>query len=786
MTLDQETSPTAVGIGASLQRPDGIAKVRGEFEYAPDLLQEGMLWGATRRSEYPYARLVRVNLNPAKEMPGVIAVLGAWDVPDNRFGAINNDQPVLADDFVRYVGEPIAIVAAVDLETARRAAAAIDIEYEPHIPLTDASEALKAGKIYRHVKYTYGDPSVIGDVQVEGTYTTARQDHSFMAPDAGIARPDGHDGVEIIGATQWVHADRPQIAAALGLPPEKVLVRNTGIGGSFGGRVSMTWQIHGALLAMHTGKPVKFLYSRKETFHARYHRHPSQIWIRHHATRDGVLVKVEARLLYEGGPYSHTSAAGIGNGCSLIQGPYRIPNAEIEGWAVGTNNGMCGPLRGFGVLQAIFACESNMTKLARELKMDGAKLRAKNALRHGDHWIFRQVQDRPTPVAEIIKQCEAMPLPPLLPDNHRNIHPVYLPGGIASPSRKEDIKRGVSLCAGAKNVCLSEGAPVNSTALITLRDGIATIDCAAAEVGQGFVTIACQIVQTVLGTSTVHINQPDTNMPPAATTDGSQQTVTSGTVVQITAKKLKERFLKFFAREHDLDPNKLDMKNDCVVDQNNKSIMSIADAGMGLVFRATERFDQRNTRAIEDESDKPVHVTIGFSANRTVVDVDIELGLVKVVQMDIVHDIGKIINPMQVQGQVEGGAVQGMGLGLMESLIAEKGYLMNPDWRSYHIPTIIDAPTIHSDFVCHPEPGYDYGWKGIGELPHVQAPASVVAAIRDATGLDLPFAPAIPEYVSNIAESDDVIVPSGSSGGDRRGPWKVPPPPYDQGPWVSK
>lgn len=349
------------------------------------------------------------------------------------------------------------------------------------------------------MKYTHGDPGVMGAVQVEGEYCTARQDHSFMAPDAGLARPDGKGGIDVIGATQWVHADRAQIAFALGLPEEKVLVRNSGVGGSFGGRVSMTWQIHGALLAMHTGRPVKFLYTRQEAFHARYHRHPSRIWVRHHATRDGKLVKLEARLLYQGGPYSHTSAAGIGNGCTLIQGPYRIPNASIEGWAVGTNDGMCGPLRGFGVVQAIFACESNLDRLARELGMDPAELRAKNALRRGDRWIFNQVQDRPTPVEELVETCRAKPLPPPLPEDGREVHPVRLPGGVGTPTRPKHLRRGIALNAAAKNVYLSEGAPVNATAMVTLRDGVATVDCAAAEVGQGFVTIARQIVQSTLG-----------------------------------------------------------------------------------------------------------------------------------------------------------------------------------------------------------------------------------------------------------------------------------------------
>jgi CO/xanthine dehydrogenase Mo-binding subunit len=537
---------------------------------------------------------------------------------------------------------------------------------------------------------------------------------------------------------------------------------------------------------MHTGRPVKFRYSRQEAFHARYHRHPSRIWIRHHADRDGKLVKLEARLIYEGGPYSHTSAAGIGNGSTLIQGPYHIPNAVIEGWAVATNNGMCGPLRGFGVVQAIHACESNMNKLARELGMDPIELRKKNALARGDRWIFNQVQDRPTPVRELIDTCRAMPMPESLPKDGSKIHPVRLPGGVATPSRPRHIRRGVALSAAVKNVCLSEGAPVNSTAMVTLRDGVATVDCAAAEVGQGFVTIVRQIVQSTLGVLDVRLNDADTNMPPAATTDGSQQTVTSGTVVQIAAQTVKERFLRFYAREHGLDMNELDCREGFVVDRSGKRLASIAEAGMGLIFRATERFAQRTTRPVDDlSSDDPVHVTFAFSANRTVVDVDVELGLVKVVQMDVVHDAGNVVNPLQAHGQIEGGAVQGMGLALMETLVAEGGHLMNPNWRSYHIPTIVDAPTINSKFVCHPEPAYFYGWKGLGELPHVQAPPAVLAAVRAATGLDLPAAPATPDYVSGVLDADRAMALDAEPGDGRRGPWKAPPPPRDNGPWAA-
>lgn len=772
MTEGERNAPGVVGVGTSPVRPDAHQKVRGEFEYAPDLMEEGMLWGATLRSPHPHARIVRVDLGPARAIPGVRAVLGAWDVPDNRFGAITPDQPVLADDYVRYVGEPVAIVAADDLETARRACDAISVEYEPLVPLTDPVQAIAAGKIHRHVEYTHGDPTVVGEVQAEGEYTTARQDHSFLAPDAGIARPDGRGGVEVIGATQWVHADQPQIAAALGLPLERVLVRNSGVGGSFGGRVSMTWQIHGALLALQTGRPVKFLYSRKETFHARYHRHPSRIWIRHHARRDGELVKLEARLVYEGGPYVHTSTAGIGNGVTTIQGPYRIPNAHIEGWAVGTNNGMCGPLRGFGVVQAIFACESNLDKLANALGMDPVALRKKNALRRGDRFIFRQLQDRPAPVLELIERCEAMPLPPELPDDEARIHPVKLPGGVGTPTRRKYVRRGIAMTAAMKNVCLSEGAPVDSTALVTLRDGVATVDCAAAEVGQGFVTIARQIVQTTLGVSEVGLGGVDTTLPPAATTDGSQQTVTSGSAIALAAETVKHRLLRFVAREHDLDINQLDTRDDHVVDKAGVRLMSIREAGMGFLFRATEKFTQRQTRAVDDaSSDRPVHVMFGFSVTRCVVDVDVELGLVKVVQMDVVHDVGRVVHPLQALGQVEGGTVQGMGLALMEDLRVRGGHLLNADWRTYHVPSIVDAPAIHAEFVAHPEPGIAGGWKGIGELPHVAAPPAVLAAIRNATGLELPLAPATAEYIARAVEDGTCMSLKELTHGDPKGPF---------------
>lgn len=419
-----------------------------------------------------------------------------------------------------------------------------------------------------------------------------------------------------------------------------------------------------------------------------------------------------------------------------------------------TNNGMCGSMRGFGIIEPIFACESNMDKLARVLGMDGAELRRKNAIAEGDQWTSRQWQDRPAPVAELIDRCQAMPLPPELSSQAAPV----LPGGPATPSRPQDIRRGISISAAAKNTCFSEGCPVNATAMITLQNGVVTIDCAAAEVGQGFNTTAIQIAQTTLGISQVSLAGCDTGMAPAASTDAQMQTVTSGSAVHVAAAKLKERFLAFVGREYGHDPSTLDMRDDHVVTTDGKVLMSVNEAGMGLVFRATERFDQRKTRPVDEvENPLPTHVSITFCANRCVADVDVELGLVRVVQMDVALDIGCLVNPAQAHGQIAGGSLMGHGFALMESCDYEQARPVNANFQTYILPSMADAPVVNCEFLSNPEPGIPYGFRGIGEIPHVQAPAAILSAVRAATGSDLPTAPATPERIA-LAQSEAPVM----------------------------
>ena len=429
-------------LGQSALRPDGAAKVRGEFAFSSDMWADGMLWGATLRSPHPHARIVSVDTSAALMIPGVSAVLTADDVPGQlTYGLISEDQPVFARGFVRYMGEPVAAVAADHPETCRRALAAIVVEYDVLQPLHDPERALDPGvppihpdgNVFRTQRIVHGDPGVRGDVTVEGTYVIGMQDQAFLGTEAALAIPD-HDGggVEVYVATQWLHEDQKQMAKCLALPVEKVRLTLGGVGGAFGAREDISLQVHTALLALRTGRPVKMQYGREESFFGHVHRHPATVWMRHHATRDGRIVNIEARFVFDGGAYASTSSAVLINGVTHTQGPYKCPNASVEGHAVRTNNPPCGAMRGFGVVQACYAHESQMEKLAAALGMSPVDVRLVNAMETGDRLITGQVMDSVAPVAECIRETAAIPLPPDLPADP---HELDLPGGSGLTSR---------------------------------------------------------------------------------------------------------------------------------------------------------------------------------------------------------------------------------------------------------------------------------------------------------------------------------------------------------------
>ena len=388
-----------------------------------------MLWGVTVRSPHAHARIVELDISQAVRMPGVHAVLTHADVPGQKtYGLEFADQPVLAAERVRYYGEPVALVAAEEPEQARRAAAAVRVEYELLEPVVDMERATEQPPLHpdrptmahgyrederpnvvRHLVIRHGDPEAEGDVTVSGVYDIGIQDQAFLGPESGLAVPDGEGGVDVYVATQWLHVDRDQVAPCLGLPPEMVRIHLAGVGGAFGGREDLSMQIHGALLALHTKRPVKIVYNREESFFGHVHRHPARIWCEHRATRAGELVNVRMRILLDGGAYASSSTAVTSNAACFAIGPYKAANALIESTCVYTNNPPCGAMRGFGAVQTCFAAEAQMDKLAAELGIDPVELRLLNALGSGDTLPTGQVIEGVLPTAEVIRRAAALP-----------------------------------------------------------------------------------------------------------------------------------------------------------------------------------------------------------------------------------------------------------------------------------------------------------------------------------------------------------------------------------------
>ncbi len=733
-------------IGDSPPRPDGIEKVQGSYEFSSDLTADGCLFGATLRSPHPYARIVYIDLSKAWKINGVEAVITAEDVPGKlTYGLISQDQPVFAADFVRYVGEPVACIAAIDPETARRALAAIEVTYEVLVPLLDPEVAISGdrepihpdGNLIRHQRIVRGDADTTGPIVIEGTYEIGMQDQAFLGLEAAIAHPDpGGDGVELHVATQWLHEDQGQIAACLGFPNEKVRLVLGGVGGAFGAREDISLQVHTCLLALRLGRPVRMAYSRAESFLGHVHRHPATIWMRHHAEADGTLINVEARFVFDGGAYASTSSAVLINGITMTQGPYRCENGTVDGYAVRTNHLPCGAMRGFGAVQACFAYESQMDKIADAAGVAPEEVRLRNAMRTGDTLLTGQPVLNVAPVEECIRETSALPLP----DEPVGGHPLAdgsadamkLPGGAGRTADAADIVRGIGWGVSIKNLMYSENFDDYSTARCRLADGVATLKFATAEVGQGFITIAGQIARTVLGVDDVVLDTIDTQVGSAGSTSASRQTWMSGGAVDAACRAARERLFESVGAAHDIEPIRLMIDGTDVIDTAGDLRIPVTEASAGLEIDETVEYHHPKTDDLDENGQGNCHTAFAFVAHRAVVDVDPELGLVKVIQIATAQDVGNALNPLSVTGQIEGGIAQGLGLALMEEIIQIDGVIRNPNFTDYLLPTFLDMPPVLATLIEQPDPHAPLGAKGVGEPPCISSTPAIVAAIRDA------------------------------------------------------
>ncbi len=727
------------GHAATSRRADAVPKVTGEFAYSSDLHAAGMLWGHTVRSPHAHARILAIDATEARAMPGVHAVLTHDDVPGQKtYGLEFADQPVLASDRVRYFGEAVAIVAAEEPEQARRAAAAVRVEYEPLEPVTDPERATEMESLHpdrptmghgyrddprpnvvRSLVIRRGDPDAPADVTVEGMYDVGQQDQAFLGPESGIAIPDGEGGVDIHVATQWLHVDRDQVAPCLALDPEQVRIHLAGVGGAFGGREDLSMQIHAALLALRTDRPVKIVYNREESFVGHIHRHPARIWAEHRATREGRLVSVRMRILVDGGAYASSSTAVISNACSFAVGPYAVDNVEIDGLAVYTNNPPCGAMRGFGAVQTCFAAEAQMDKLAAALDIDPIELRLLNALEPGGTLSTGQVVTGSLPTREVIRRAAALavPEPEELPRDA-----IRLPGGAGNTTRGEGVRRGVGFAVGFKNLCYSEGFDDFCTARVVLaEDGSAEVHCAAAEVGQGVSEVILQVARLELGTDDVTLVAGSTaQVGSAGSASASRMTWMAAGAVQTASRAAVEERERVGGGAVDVE----------------------------RVYRHPRTFplDPETGQITEGIA----HVALAVAAMRVVVEVDVDLGLTRVVWIGTAQDVGKALSRNAVEGQIEGGTAQGLGLALMEEIQTRDGAITNASFTDYLIPTFLDMPPVVSELVEEPEPDAPYGLKGVGEPPTVVSTAAIVSALRDATGRDLARVPVRPDDIVGL------------------------------------
>ncbi|MDJ0664272.1 MAG: molybdopterin-dependent oxidoreductase [Acidimicrobiia bacterium] len=725
------------GVGDSPLRIDGIPKVTGNFAYASDLYADGMLWAATLRSPHARARITKLDTAPAYAVGGVVLVLTQEDVVGRPgFGMHVPDQPVFADGECNYWGEPIAVVVASDLPTAKLGVEAIDVEFEELEPLTDMEEADARDSQTRRMKIRRGDRDVEGAVVVEGYYEVGQQDQAPLGNEAGLAIPDGDGGVDLYAVSQWVHSDHWQIYPCLDIEPEQVRCHPVGMGGAFGAREDVSMHIHLCMAALRTGRPIKMMYDRAESFVGHVHRHPARMWYRHEADNQGRLVKVEARLILDGGAYESSSNAVIANAAYFAVGPYRCDNVFVDAVAAKTNNPPAGAMRGFGGVQTAFAHEAQMDKLAGELGLDPLEIRLRNALGRGDALnTSGQLIEGSLPTAELINELDAMPLAePLDSDDAR-----HLPGGTGLTTDPRHVRRGVGYGVTLKNLAFSEAFDDYSDVRIVLSPIGVEVYTAAAEVGQGMVTIIQQLAREVLQIEQVAVVWADTGViGSAGSTSASRQTQMTGGATHQCAIELREQILAEFGGD-DLSGEGVWKDGELIV-----TLHEVCESGP----REHEiRYRHPETFATDENGQGDAHPAWAVAAHRAVVDVDPELGLVRVVQIDAVHDVGRLLNPVAALGQIEGGTLQGVGLATLEELVLDRGVIKNANFTDYLLPTFLDAPHVEVKWVEEPERWGPLGAKGIGEPPTISAGPAVAAAIRNAIGADLIRVPILPQHI---------------------------------------
>jgi len=733
-------------ISRSVPPIDVREKVTGEAKYTDDYVFEGMLIARTLRSPYPHARILSIDTSQAAALPGVAALLTHKDVPgENLHGLVYRDWPVLCDDVVRYVGDAVAIVAAEDAEIAAQALELIKVDYEPLPVVADPEYAHSpdapvlhanhpTGNLLKHIKVRHGDIEAgfaQADVIIEREYRTPTTEHAFLEPECAIGIPAGygdHDKLTVYVGSQIPYQDRNQIAQAMALPEEKVRVIGTLIGGGFGGKEDIAGQIHVAMLATVTGRPVKMLYTRHESLLFHPKRHATIIRIKTGATRDGKLTAVQAELYGDGGAYASLSDKVMTRATTHATGPYEVPNAKIDCFAMYTNNPPSGAFRGFGVTQSAFAVEQNMDLVAEAIGMDPIEFRLKNAQRVGVTTATGQLLRESVGLIETIEKVQQDMIA------HHN------GTGFRWAWREGSKAYGWGIAAAYKNTGLGGGAPDRSEAEVeAFEDGTLEVRSAAADMGQGIAHVVAQCVAEEMQVpyDRVKVLLCDTDRTPnGGPTTASRQTFMTGNAARLASVALREALTRSAAEMLDAPPDQLRYEEGLL--RENGTSVPIGDVVRwmkqhGQIARVSQEYWAPKTQPLGTGGD--MHFAFSYATQAALVEVDLETGEIHVLKIVSGTDIGRAINPLMLQGQIEGGIIMAMGNCLTEAYIVEDGLPWTQFLSRYKMPSIKHTPQIISHLVEHRAAEGPYGAKGVGEIPSINTTPAICNAITAATGV---------------------------------------------------
>ncbi len=755
-------------VGAEVVRPDAAAKVRGEARYADDLAFPGTLYAKAIRSDRPHARILSVDLSAVEAHPEVACTVLPGDLPgENIVPIIYRDMPLLAEGVVRYIGEPIALLAAETPEGAEEAAALARVAYadlpavfdpreaaRPGAPQVAVPSAAESGNVFNHMVIRNGDVGqgfAEAEVIVEGEYEVGYQEHAYLEPQGVIAVPE-EGGIAVYGTLQCPFYVQNAVANVLGLPLARVRIVQTATGGGFGGKEDVPSHLAAmaAALAWKAHRPVKLVLDRAEDIATTSKRHPGFIRYRTGARADGTLTAVEVEFYYNAGAYQTLSSAVLWRGLVHAPGPYRIPHVKVDAYSVATNTVPCGAFRGFGSPQVIFAHESQMDELARKLGMDPLELRAKNALREGDRTATGQAL------------TESVGLPACIAKARELSRWDEAQAEVAAFNRREPFRRrGLGVSTVMYGVGMGAKAPLLDKAGAYLKleaDGSVTLAVGTTEMGQGAITVLSQIAAEGLGLplELVQVAPVDTSrVPDSGPTVASRTTTVQGMAVLDAARKLRARIEDALRHMFACPEFTLEGRVFCVSGDAPRRV----DIGEVARWMWSHNWDMGATGWAEG---RPVdwdpatgqgnaYFVYSYACHIALVEADLLTGEAHVVRFWAVHDSGRIVNPSTARGQVIGGIAQGIGYALLEELAARDGRILAPSFTAYHIPTACDVPEVEVEFVEAPYSGGPFGAKGLGEIPLMASHAAVANALSAAVGARLRAYPAIPERVLNLA-----------------------------------